>query len=127
MHFARCLGCHTTRGTETPKGPSLARISNRYDRDYNVQSILKPSVVITPGYLTQVIELKNGETLVGFISSQGAERLELRDVAGTSVKVAIKDIAKPTQLKSSIMPAGLVNDLTVAEFAALLAYLKSLD
>lgn len=126
IHFAKCMACHTTKANETPKGPSLAGISNRYDQKYILDSIMKPSAVITQGYVSQLFRMKDGSDLVGFISNQGAEVVEVRDATGTVAKLRIENIDEQRQLKASIMPEGLVNEMTVEEFASLLAYLNSL-
>ena len=127
VHFARCVICHTTKANEIPRGPSLASIANRYDQKYIFESIVKPSAVITQGYGSYKFDMKDGRILVGFVSSQGAEVVEVRDATGMVTNLKIKDIAEQIQLKASMMPEGLVNDLTVEEFASLLTYLNSLN
>ena len=55
--------------------------------------------------------------------------IALGRLAGAAVaqqRIATADIAKRTLLETSMMPAGLVNDLTITEFASLLDYLESL-
>ena len=126
VHLARCLACHTTNANDIPKGPSLAGISERYDQAYIIDSIMRPSAVIAPGYVTQVFKMKDGRTLVGFITKQGADEVEMRDITGTTTTLRVKDIVEQTQLKTSMMPEGLLNDLTVEECASMLAYLNSL-
>ena len=67
-----------------------------------------------------------GEQLEGFVTREGGDNLDLRNVAGQTVLVEKGDIAERGSREQSMMPEGLLNAFTPAELANLLAYLESL-
>jgi putative heme-binding domain-containing protein len=123
---AGCAACHTTAPDEAPKGPFLGDIATRYSRAELCESILKPTVKIAQGFETQWFKTREGEELEGFVTREGGDDLDVRNILGITTTLAKKDIAERGQRDSSMMPAGLLDKLTAADLAALLAYLESL-
>ena len=121
-----CSACHTTSSEEEPKGPFLGDIAKRYGRDELVESILEPGAQVAQGFATQLFTLENGSAHMGFVTKEAADEIELRNAAGVVVVLDRSKIRKRQQLDNSLMPEGLVKDLTVKELASLLAYLESL-
>jgi len=121
----RCVACHTVSPTETPKGPFLGDIAVRYKRPEILESVLKPSAKIAQGFQTVLIKMKDGKRYEGFISKE-AEEIELRNSAGETVLLPAKDVDTRKKLETSVMPEGIVENLTIEEFGHLLAYLESL-
>ena len=52
-------------------------------------------------------------------------QIAVRDATGKPATLKPADIKKRTESEASIMPPGLVNNLSVEDLAALLAYLES--
>ena len=121
-----CVACHTVSQSETPKGPYLGTIAQTYNRTELAQNILDPNKTIAQGFATEVVKLKDGSQQVGFITLESADNVKLRNVAAQEFTFAVKDIAERVKLPISVMPPGLVDKLTVREFASLLDYLESL-
>ena len=123
---AGCIACHTTRGDEAPKGPFLGGIATRYSRAELCESVLKPSAKIAQGFETQWFKNKDGDDFEGFVTREGGDDLDLRNVAGITTTLAKRDIAERGKRDTSMMPAGLLDKMTAADVAALLAFLESL-
>jgi putative heme-binding domain-containing protein len=121
-----CIACHTVAVGQPPKGPSLLGIASRYKRAELAEAILKPSAKIAQGFETQKIASVDGQTYEGFVVRESADEVELRDVRGSAVVIPKKEIDARARGDLSIMPTGLVDALSVTDFAALLAYLESL-
>jgi putative heme-binding domain-containing protein len=68
---------------------------------------------------------KDGTAMVGFISAQTADEIEMRDIAGGVHKFKTADIKDKKELEISMMPPGLANSLSVEEFASLIDFLAS--
>ena len=68
---------------------------------------------------------KDGKRHEGFISKE-AEEIELLNAAGETVMLPAKDVDTRKKLETSVMPEGIVENLTMEEFGHLLAYLESL-
>lgn len=126
--FARqtCAVCHTVSPDEPLKGPYLGNITNLYRGRELAEAVLDPGKTVAQGFATHLITLEDGTALTGFVTSEGADKVELRDIAGNVTEIDPDDIAERTESPASMMPPGLVNNLTVEQFASLLAYLESL-
>ncbi len=120
-----CVVCHTLSAKEPPKGPMLGGIATRYSRTELCESILKPSAKISQGFESQSFTLKNGDQVDGFVVKEGGDTVEVRNLVGTSTVIEKGDIAERRKLTESIMPEGLVANLTPAELGSLLAFLES--
>jgi len=57
---------------------------------------------------------------------ESGDEVEIRNIQGVATVLQLKNVAKRGKLETSIMPVGLVEPLTVPEFASILAYLESL-
>ena len=125
-----CIKCHTTDPDEAPKGPYLGDAGGKYDRNYLVTSILRPSAQIAQGFATQKVVSAGDDgkevEYVGFISKETADELHLSDASGKSTIVPKAKIKSRTTLPESIMPTGLADKLNVDDFASLVGYLESL-
>jgi putative heme-binding domain-containing protein len=63
---------------------------------------------------------------MGFIVQESATEVTIRNQVGTERKIAVADIAERQKLPNSLMPPGLLNQMTVKDFASLLDYLEEL-
>ena len=126
--FARqsCLACHTLSQNGEQKGPYLGDAGNKWQRDYLLQSILAPSAVVAQGFQTQWFETKDDFSYDGFVTAEADGVIELRNAAGQVVKLKESDVVERGTRTTSMMPEGLVNNLTVFELASLLDFLQSL-
>ena len=119
-----CVACHTLRPEETPKGPYMGQVGAILSRDQIAESILKPNASISQGFATVSILTKDNKSLVGFITSENADAIEMRDISGKAYNFKANNIKSRTELKISMMPAGLANSLSVSDFASLLSFLE---
>ncbi|MAG92287.1 MAG: heme-binding domain-containing protein [Planctomycetaceae bacterium] len=121
-----CIACHTYANGQNPKGPHLVDIGKRYQRAELVESVLKPSAKIAQGFDTYAFALESGKLVTGFVVSESAEGVTLREANGLSQTIPQDGIEERAKQDISMMPEGLVNNLTPEELADLLAYLESL-
>jgi putative heme-binding domain-containing protein len=124
---ASCITCHTTKESEAQKGPYLGNIAQTYKRPELAENILDPNKTVAQGFVTNLITTKDGKAQMGFVTFESAEKVKLRDVTSKEFTFETKDIATREKLPNSMMPPGLMNNLTVQEFASLLDYLESLS
>ena len=126
--FARatCVSCHTVSADQTPKGPYLGNIANTYSRESLAEAILDPGKTVAQGFATNIIVTKDDRTHMGFVTLESADKVTLRDAAGTETTIGTKDIKSREKPEISMMPPGLAAGLTVHEFASLLDYLEAL-
>ncbi|MGC4007224.1 MAG: c-type cytochrome [Pirellulales bacterium] len=123
---AQCVNCHTVNKSDTPKGPFLGGIALRYSRNELSESILKPSAKIAQGFETQWFQTDDGLTHEGFVARESGTEVELRNNQGNVVTLNKEHIEERGKREESIMPKGLLDQLTTDDLASLLAYLESL-
>ena len=122
-----CVTCHTVRAGDPPIGPYLGDIAGRYARADLAESILKPSARLAQGFETQVIATVDGLIRTGFVVRESGDALLLRDGEGREIVIPRVDLDERKTSDVSVMPEGLVKDLSPADLASLLAYLESLS
>jgi putative heme-binding domain-containing protein len=111
---------------EPLKGPSLANAAAIYKRPDLAWAILDPNKSIAQGFATNIFTLDDGRALTGFVVVESADHVAIRDATGAEHDIPTASIEERTTSPVSVMPAGLVDDLTAAEFAALVDYVVSL-
>ncbi len=121
-----CIRCHTTANGQKPKGPHLVDIGKRSKPAELVQSILKPSEKIAQGFDTYVFVKTDGKVVTGFVSRESAREVEVRQLTGLPVVLPKTTIEERVRQKKSMMPDGMVGNLTTGQLADLMAYLQSL-
>jgi putative heme-binding domain-containing protein len=121
-----CSACHTDADGQTLKGPHMVDIGKRYNAAELVESILKPSAKIAQGFETYQFEMTDGRVLTGFVVSESARAVLVRDAAGLQRELKLAQIESRTIQKQSLMPEGIVSNLTPEDLADLIAYLQSL-
>ena len=122
----KCIACHAAGVDSAGLGPSLANAAGIYNRRQLAENVLLPNKSIAQGFATTALVLDDGRSFVGFVTSEGADTLALRDAQGVERTVAKQSIEERTKLSTSVMPEGLVADLTVSQFASLIDYIESL-
>ena len=121
-----CIACHTVSSEGPQKGPNLGDISKQYNRTEMVEAIIKPNVVISQGFATRWFELADGSRVEGFVTQESAEIITVRNIAGAITEIDTPKITKRGESKQSMMPDGLVNNLSPEELASMLAYFESI-
>ncbi|WP_437193497.1 hypothetical protein [Planctomicrobium sp. SH527] len=120
-----CLNCHSVNQGGGNIGPDLSAIGVSSPVDYLVTSILDPDQAIKEAFTTKVIVTVDGRVHQGIVASRTNDSLVLRDATGKTVNVPLADIDDEIEGKS-LMPKGLSNFMTHAEFLDLVAFLGEL-
>jgi putative heme-binding domain-containing protein len=123
---ANCGMCHTVDSSQTPKGPFLGNIAKTYPRAELARNILDPNRTIAQGFKTEQFLMAGGQVYVGFVTLESAESVTIRDAKGVETLLEKEEIEERVKVATSSMPTGLLEPLTVLEFASLLDYLESL-
>lgn len=119
-----CAACHQIGGAMgTPYGPDLGTIRNRRPESI-LGDVLNPAFSIADGYDLWNIELKSGEAVQGLIATDSPAALTLRGYGGEETIIPRQNIKSLKSLNVSVMPAGLESQISVADMADLLVFLK---
>ncbi len=120
---ANCSKCHRFGEQGDTVGPDLSTVSRRFQRKEILESILYPSQVISDQYASQTILTTDGRTVTGMVSPVGDGSVIVLQASGEKLAIAKHDIEEITRSKTSAMPEGLLNALTLDEVGDLFAYL----
>ena len=121
---AKCIMCHTIRGTGVDFGPDLSIFGKSNSTDVLVQAIVNPSADIAHGYKGTEIKTTNGKTIQGFVIADG-DPLVVKAFGGTQVVIDKDKVASRTEMKQSLMIPAAKLGMTAQEIADVIAYLKS--
>ncbi len=121
-----CRACHSDADGQTPKGPHLVDIGKRYSATELVESILKPSAKLAQGFETYTFVMASGRQYVGFVVSERAGTVLIRESTGIQRELKRSEIESRERQDKSAMPEGIAGNLTPEQLADLVAYLQSL-
>jgi putative heme-binding domain-containing protein len=116
-----CQQCHTLFDTGGKVGPDLTG-SNRGDLGYILQNMVDPNAVIPNDYRTSTVEMKDERVLTGIIKQQDDKALTIA-TANETLIVPRNEVSKIQNSEISMMPEGLLANLSDQEVRDLIYYL----
>jgi len=124
VYQQNCSLCHQIRGTMGVNlGPDLGTTHN-WSANAIMANILAPNLSIASGFDLWEVELKNGESVQGIISTETPNAITLRNVGSMEKTISRNDINSLKALNMSVMPDGLDKQINQQHMADLLAFLK---
>jgi putative heme-binding domain-containing protein len=121
-----CIACHSILPDDPQKGPYLGSVGNLFNREQLILHTIDPGAEVAQGFQTYQFKLKDGTIASGFVTARDEQTIKLRNIAGVSQIIQTSAVDKEEVLDVSMMPAGLVNSLTLHQFASLIDYLQTL-
>lgn len=121
------LGCAQCHKSMRALGPDLAGVSNRFSRKDLFEAIVLPSLVVSPRYQANTIVTQDGKVYTGLVVYGSVDGMILRDSLSQTHRIETRDIEEQIKSTQSLMPTGLLNDLTEQEVVDLYQYLKQLQ
>lgn len=125
-HQMQCLSCHKVGAKGVDLGPDLSKIAAKLKREKLLENLLQPSKEIEPKYLSQTVVTTDGQFHTGLLVEKNAKEVVLRDAKNQIIHVPVSQVDQLIPQKASLMPDGLLRDLTAQQAADLLAFLESL-
>lgn len=122
--FAKtCMQCHTLFDAGGKVGPELTG-ANRQELDYLLVNILDPSAVVGKDYQATTIRTKSERIITGIVKAEDQNAVTLQTENDILI-IPKGDIDARKLSEISMMPEGLLSNLTKDEARHLLAYLQS--
>jgi putative heme-binding domain-containing protein len=122
---ATCMVCHSVAGQGGQIGPVLNGAAANGTEGL-LRSVLTPNAAMEAGYRTFRVELKDGDTLDGFLVSRNDQAIILRQPNVEDRKIAMDMIRRADFIQLSIMPEGLLDNMAEQDVRNLFAYLQTL-
>jgi putative heme-binding domain-containing protein len=123
-----CLTCHRFNGDGGGIGPDITGAANRYTMRDLMENIVEPSKVVSDQYDSQLIEKKDGTSLLGrIVVEEDGKLLVMTNPFAPNDLVSVRR-NEVTSIKTqpvSLMPPGLINALNQDELLDLLAYIMT--
>ena len=121
-----CTQCHGINAATLGIGPDLGALGTAQTPEFIVGAILEPQREVKEGFASLSLSLRDGEELTGRIVGEDNEHLVIHDtLTRQDIRVRKDRIADRHDI-GSVMPPGLADTLTRAEFRDLVRYLMSL-
>ena len=118
-----CVQCHSASGA---LGPDLAGAASRFSRDDLFIAIAIPSRDVSARYQTTIAQTKDGKTYSGLVIYESVDGFILRNGTGQTFRLETSQVEEKRKSPVSLMPAGLLKDLSPQDYADLYAHLQSL-
>ncbi len=125
---SRCRACHDVADAGRSVGPTLTDVSKKYPRRTDLlQHMMRPSEKVDEKYVTWIVVTNDGRVLTGLKQIESGDSFTLRTADGKTVSVRNADIEEQQRSRTSLMPEGVLADLTAQEAADLVAFIQSVS
>lgn len=124
LYMQACARCHKLFSLGGEIGPDLTAFK-RDDLTNMLLHIVNPSAEIREGFETLLVTTKDGRMLTGFVVDKDNRVLVLRGVDGQTVTIRQEQVEEILPQRRSLMPEGLLKDLSDQQVRDLFAYLRS--
>jgi len=121
-----CTACHKIGGQGGIVGPELDAVGRGVPVELLIEAVVWPNRQIKEGYVATTLALKDGRRLQGYKVSEAGGELQLRDLLGGQVSRFTAAQIQEKQEAGSLMPEGLIMNMTREELRDLVAYLAGL-
>jgi putative heme-binding domain-containing protein len=121
-----CMSCHQVNNKGINFGPDLSEIGAKFAKDGLYANILNPDAGIAFGYDGYLVTTKDGNTQLGYVTSETKDELSLKMSGGVVAKIKKSDIVSKKKYDHSLMPSGLLASMKEEDAVDLVEYLSTL-
>ncbi len=125
---ATCYKCHRMQGNGGIVGPDLTPAGYRFNTRDLVETMIDPSKEVSDQYEATIFQLADGRTVTGRVANLSKNVYKIQEDMinpGKFTDIKVEDIDDMKPSKVSMMPTGLLDNLTRDEILDLVAYMKS--
>ena len=123
-----CYKCHRILGQGGIVGPDLTPAGHRFNTKDLLETIVDPSKSVSDQYEATMFQMADGTVITGRVANLNGDMYMIQeDMAspGTFTNINVEDIEAMKPSTVSMMPTGLLDNLTRDEILDLVAYMKS--
>jgi putative heme-binding domain-containing protein len=126
LYDVLCAMCHRFGSIGEDVGPDLTTVTSRFGRKELLESILWPSKTISDQYESELFETVDGKVHHGLLVRETAAALQIRTLTSPKpIVLAVSDVQSRRKSPQSFMPEALIDGLSAADIANLLAFIFS--
>jgi putative heme-binding domain-containing protein len=125
MFAAICATCHRADGIGADFGPDLSKIGMKWDRAGLLEQISQPGKVIEQDWNLTTVTTTDGESIAGFIVSRNDHSITLKIPGGERKQIPSTETKSITTARATLMPEGMLENLSAEEAADLLEFLAA--
>ncbi len=125
---AACYKCHRISGQGGIVGPDLTPAGHRFSTRDLLETIVDPNKSISDQYEATIFQMIDGTVIVGRVANLNGDQYQIQEDMinpGDFTNIKVDDIEAMKPSKVSMMPTGLLDNLTQDDILDLVAYLKS--
>jgi putative membrane-bound dehydrogenase-like protein len=119
-----CAACHRIAGIGTVTGPDISDTRTK-TAEQLLLDILDPNAAIDANYINYQVTTKNGKLYTGLIAAETASSITLRRGEDQTDVILRQDVEELRSTGLSLMPEGLEKNISIAQMADLLSFLKN--
>jgi putative membrane-bound dehydrogenase-like protein len=119
-----CARCHKLEGMGGQIGPDLTTVWETHTVARLMESMIDPSREINPQFAAWTVTTTAGQVYQGLLLADTPQDIVLRDASGKDVRISSNQLAEKAPSQMSLMPEGVLAQLTLEEFIDLVAFLK---
>lgn len=125
---ARCRNCHEHTDADKSIGPTLADINKKTPQPGEMLlHVLEPSRRIDDKFAAYVVTTTRGQVVSGLLVRESPQEIVLKTAERKIVTIPVSDLDDRQRSPKSLMPDGILSDLTAQEAADLLAYVRAVS
>ena len=121
-----CATCHQVNGTGTDFGPKLSQIGGKLAKEAIYKAVITPDAGISFGYEGYVFKLKDGKSVLGYVTNETPKEIDVKVIGGNVEKIPAGQVASKTAYGHSLMPTGLASSMSQDQLTGLVEYLSTL-
>lgn len=125
LQKGQCVTCHKLEGTGGQVGPDLSKVWETQSVAKLLEALLDPSKEIKEGYAAFTATTNAGQVYTGLKISANEREVVLRDAQGKDITIPADEIDELVESRTSLMPEGVVAQLSFQEFIDLVSFLKN--
>ncbi|QDT06090.1 Cytochrome c [Rubripirellula lacrimiformis] len=124
LHFQKkCGTCHQLFGDGLKVGPPLDGYS-RGDIPFWLIAIIQPNLEIREGFQSYMVLTEDGRAINGMIAAADGQSVTIRNADNQMTTIPRDRIEDMQAIKTSLMPTGLLADMTDDQIRDLIAYVS---
>lgn len=105
---AQCIRCHSYDDRGGNAGPRLNGVAARLTREQLLESLIKPSARLAPGFGTVTLQMKDGKTIIGTLNGETNSSITVKTGENKNEVISKDKVSKRTDAPSSMPDMKLV-------------------